>query len=82
MCRKNFIILKKKSKILTTKKLYKTIKLYKTKVSYCLKCRKNTEIKNPKVVRTKSTRIMLFSKCSVSNKKDRNFLEKKKLQYY
>ena len=25
---------------------------------YCLKCRKNTESKNPKVVRTKNRRIM------------------------
>ena len=31
-------------------------------LSYCLKCRKNTESKNPKVVRTKNGRIMLFSK--------------------
>ena len=34
-------------------------------LSYCLKCRKNTEIKNPKVVRTKNGRIMLLSKCVV-----------------
>ena len=27
-------------------------------LSYCLKCRKNTERKNPKVVRTKSARIL------------------------
>ena len=38
-------------------------------LSYCLKCRKNTESKNPKVVRTKNERIMLFSKCSVSDSK-------------
>ena len=34
-------------------------------LSYCLKCRKNTESKNPKVVRTKNRRIMLLSKCTV-----------------
>ena len=28
--------------------------------SYCLKCRKNTESKNPKVVRNKNKRIMLL----------------------
>ena len=27
---------------------------------YCLKCRKNTESKNPKVVRTKNVKIMLL----------------------
>ena len=31
-------------------------------LSYCLKCRKNTEIKTPKDVRTKNGRIMLLSK--------------------
>ena len=35
----------------------------------CLKCRKNTESKNPKVVRTKNERIMLLSKCEVWNSK-------------
>ena len=44
-------------------------------LSYCLKCRKNTESKNPKVLRTKSQRIMLLSKCAVSNSKNSKFLE-------
>ena len=30
-------------------------------LSYYLKCRKNTESENPKVVRTKSGRIMVLS---------------------
>ena len=30
---------------------------------YCLKCRKNTESKNPKAAKTKNGRIMLLSKC-------------------
>ena len=30
-------------------------------LSYCLKCRKNTESKNPKASRTKNGRIMLFA---------------------
>ena len=35
-------------------------------LSYCLKRRKNTESKNPKVVSGKNGRIMLLSKmCSV-----------------
>ena len=34
-------------------------------LSYCLKCRKNTESKNPKVAMTKNGRIMLLSKYAV-----------------
>ena len=33
-------------------------RLYKRISSYCLKCRKNTESQNPKVVRTKNGRII------------------------
>ena len=46
-------------------------------LSYCMKCRKNTESKNPKAVRTKNGRIMLLSKCSVCNSK-RNEISLKK----
>ena len=38
-------------------------------LSYCLKCRKNTESKNPKVVQTKNGIIMLLSTCVVCNSK-------------
>ena len=34
-------------------------------LSYCLKCRKNTESNNPKVARTKIERIMLSLKYAV-----------------
>ena len=34
-----------------------------------LKCRKNIESKNPKVVKTKTRRIMLLSKCDVDKSK-------------
>ena len=44
-------------------------------LSYCLKRRKNTESKNPKVVRTKNGRIMLLSKCSECNSKKSKFLK-------
>ena len=44
-------------------------------LSYSLKCRKNTESKNPKVARTKNGRIMLLSKCSLSNSKKSKFLK-------
>ena len=43
---------------------------------YCLKCRKkNTESKNPKVVRTKNGRIMLLSKCEVCDSKRSKFIK-------
>ena len=44
-------------------------------LSYCLKCRKNAESKNPKVVRTKKGRILLLPKCSVCNSKKLRFLK-------
>ena len=42
---------------------------------YCLKCRKNTECKNPKAAKTKNGRIMLLSKCAVCNSKKSKFLK-------
>ena len=42
---------------------------------YCLKCRKNTERKNPVVVRTKNRRIMLLSKCEVCDSKKAKFIK-------
>ena len=44
-------------------------------LSYCLKCRKNTESKNPKVVTTKNGRIMLLSKCAVCDSKKSKFIK-------
>ena len=44
-------------------------------LSYCLKCRKDIESKNPKVVKTKNGRIMLLSNCAVSNSKKSRFVK-------
>ena len=44
-------------------------------LSYCLKSRKNTESKNPKVVRTKNRRIMLLSKYAMCDSKKWKFIE-------
>ena len=44
-------------------------------LSYCVKCRKNAESKNPKVVRTKNGRIMLLSKCAVCVSKKLKFIK-------
>ena len=45
-------------------------------MSYLLKCRKNTKIKNSEVVRTKNGRIMLLSNCAVCSSKKFKFIKK------
>ena len=45
---------------------------------YCLKCRKNTETKNPKVVWTKNERIMVLSICVECDSKKSKFIKEKK----
>ena len=42
---------------------------------YFLKCRKNTESKNAKVLRTENGRIMLLSKCAVRDSKKMEFMK-------
>ena len=42
---------------------------------YCFKCRKNTESKNTKDVRTEYGRIMLFSKCAACDSKSKYITE-------
>ena len=44
-------------------------------LSYCSKCRKNTESKNPKVLKTKNGKIMLSSKCEVCRSKKSKFIK-------
>ena len=44
-------------------------------LSYYLKCRKNTEGVNPKLVRTKNRKIMLLSKCEICNSKKSKFVK-------
>ena len=34
-------------------------------LSYCLKCRKNTESKNPKMAKTNNEKLTLLSNCAV-----------------
>ena len=41
-----------------------------------MKCRKNTESKNPKVARRKNGRIMLLWKCAVCDSKKSKFIKK------
>ena len=42
----------------------------------CLKCRKNTESKNPKIVKAKNKKTMLLSKCRVCDSKKSKFIKK------
>ena len=44
-------------------------------LSHCLKCRKNTESKNPKVVKTKIERTMFLSKCARCGSKNSIFIK-------
>ena len=44
-------------------------------LSFCLKCRKNIESKNPKVARIKNGRIMFLSKCTVCESKKPKFIK-------
>ena len=49
--------------------------IYKTMLLYCLKCRKNTEYKDPEVVMRKNGRIILPSKCAVCDSKKSRFIK-------
>ena len=42
---------------------------------YCLKCKKNTESKNPVVARRKDGRMMLLSKCAMCDSKKSIFIK-------
>ena len=43
--------------------------------SYCFKNRKNTESKNPKVVKTKNGKIMLLSQFAVCSSESSKFIK-------
>ena len=46
--------------------------------TYCVKCRKDTENIDPKMVRTKNNRLVMQSKCSVCGIKKSRFLKEQK----
>ena len=45
-------------------------------LSYCLKCRKNTESINPKVSATSNGKTMILSKCAICGSKKSKFIKK------
>ena len=44
--------------------------------SYCLRCRKDTENINPKVLKTSKDNIMILSKCAICGSKKSRFIQK------
>ena len=44
--------------------------------TYCVKCRKDTENIDPKIVRTNNKRLVMQSKCSVCGIKKSRFVKK------
>ena len=44
-------------------------------LSYCLKCKKNTESTNPKVLKTTNGKTMILSKCTICGSKKSNFIK-------
>ena len=44
-------------------------------IAYCLSCKTDTKNTDPKVVKTKNNRLMILSKCSVSNNKKFRFIK-------
>ena len=51
-------------------------------LSYCLKCKKNTESINPKVSKTTNGKMMILSKCAICGRKKSNLLKSNKQKDY
>ena len=43
--------------------------------SFCLKCKKNTENIDPKVLSASNGRVMILSKCAICNSKKSKFIK-------
>ena len=51
-------------------------------LSYCLKCKKNTESINPKVSKTTNGKTMILSTCAICDSKKLNLLKSNKQKDY
>ena len=51
-------------------------------LSYCLKCKKNTESVDPRVSATSNGRTMILSKCAICGSKNQNLLKIKTQKDY
>ena len=49
--------------------------------AYCVKCRKDTENINPKIVRTKNSRFNIQSKCFVCEIKNSRFVKEQEAKF-
>ena len=49
--------------------------------TYCIKCRKDTENIDPKIVRTKNNRLVMQSKCSLCGIKKSIFLKEQEAKH-
>ena len=45
-------------------------------LSYCLKCRKNTESITPRVLKTRNGKTMILSKCAICGSRKLKFVKK------
>ena len=45
-------------------------------LSYCLKCKRNTESINPRVLKTSNGKTMILSKFAICNRKKSKFIKK------
>ena len=50
--------------------------------SYCLKCRKDTENINPKVLKTSNNRIIVLSKYAICRSKKSRFVKNQEAKDY
>ena len=50
--------------------------------SYCLKCKKDIENKNPRISKTSNGKTVLLSKCAQCGSKKSRFIKKKKHREY
>ena len=48
--------------------------------TYCIKCRRDSENIDPKMVRTKNNRLIMQSKCSVCGIKKSRFVKEQKVK--
>ena len=51
-------------------------------LSYCLKCKRNTESINPKVSKTINDKAIISSACAMCGSKNQNLLNSKKQKDY
>ena len=49
-------------------------------LTYCLKCRKNTKNKDGKMIKTKSGRLALSSKCAICGSKKSRFMKERQAE--